>query len=108
MRQDRIKSQSRGADRIVRRPMNKFAIKYSMAYRRCSLLPAAGHRRAGLLVRSELVGAFDRHQFGQPRACAVDARFDGADRAAANMSSLLVRKSRSADQDEGLALVRRQ
>src|SRR3981189_2109012 len=69
---------------------------------------AAAEHRLELAVGAEIVDALDRHQLGQARAGAIDAALDRTDRAAANSSRFLVGKSRSADQDEGFALIRGQ
>src|SRR4051812_47836789 len=76
--------------------------------RRRSASAAAAEHRLELAVGTEIVDALDRHQLGQARTGAIDAALDGADRAAANSSRFLVGKTRSADQDESLALIRGQ
>ena len=69
---------------------------------------AAGQHRAGGAVRAEIVDAVDRQQVRKPRPCAVDPALDGADRAAANRRRVLVGEARSANQNQRLALIRRQ
>src|ERR1700674_4186056 len=73
-----------------------------------STAAAAAEHRLELAVGAEIVDALDRHQLGQACAGAVDAALDRTDRAAADPGRFLVGKSRRADQDEGLALIRRQ
>ena len=65
------------------------------------------HRTRGV-IRPEVVDALDRQQLGKPAAGAVDAALDGADRAFADFGGLLVGKAGRADQDQRLALIRRQ
>src|SRR6202050_4666158 len=69
---------------------------------------AAGENGASGPVRPEIIDAVDGEQVGEPGAGAVDAALDGADGAAANPRGVLVGEARGADQDQGLALVRRQ
>src|SRR5664280_3359 len=98
-----VASRSRRASILPSRQMNNLA-----RIGDSGLFAAPGHHGAGLLVRAEFVGILDRHQFGQPRARAVDARLDGADGAATDSGGFFVRESRGPDQYERLALVGRQ
>jgi hypothetical protein len=66
---------------------------------RLAHIDGAGNDRATRLIRAEFVGPFDRQQFGKPDPRAIDAAFDRADGAAANISSLFVREARSGDKD---------
>src|SRR5436309_3414246 len=75
---------------------------------RRSAAAGGGQDRAGRLIGTEVVGALDREQFGEPGARAVDAALDGADRAIADGGCLLVGETRRAHQHRRLALVGRQ
>lgn len=54
------------------------------------LFPTAGQNRAGLLVRSEVFGAVHIENFSESGARSIDARFDGADSATANVGCFFV------------------
>src|SRR6185295_14986891 len=76
-------------------------------YRR--LAAAAGrHDGAGRLVRAEVFRALDREEIGEARARAIDAALDGAHGAFADRRRFLVGEAGGADEDQRLALIRRQ
>jgi hypothetical protein len=50
----------------------------------------AAQHRARRAVGAEVVGVVDVEQVGEPGAGAVDAAFDGADRALANLSGFFI------------------
>src|SRR5262247_2079704 len=62
----------------------------------------------GRPVGTEIVDAVDREELGETRPRAAHAALDGADRAFADLGGLLVGEARRTDQDQRLALVRRQ
>src|SRR5512132_1715989 len=70
--------------------------------------PAGSHDGAGGLVRAKIFGTLDREQIGQARARAIDAALDRADGAFADRRSFLVGEAGGADEDQRLALIRRQ
>src|ERR687883_529244 len=53
-----------------------------------SHLIVAGEHRAGRKIRTEILHAFDRQQFREPAARAIDAALDRTNRAAANLRRL--------------------
>src|SRR5581483_1562876 len=75
---------------------------------RTTVLPVPANDRAHSLIGAEILGAVDIKQRGELRARAIDAAFDGADRAAADRRRVLIGEAACADQDQRLALVLRQ
>jgi hypothetical protein len=71
---------------------------------------SAGSRndRLGGRVRPELARRRHAEHFGQFHSGAIDTALDGANRAARDVGRFLIGEARCSDQNQGLALVRRQ
>jgi len=66
---------------------------------------APGEEPAGSLIGGKVLRARNRHQFGQTVTGPVDAAFDGADRATANLGRFLVREAGRPDEHQRFALI---
>src|SRR5262245_31171374 len=73
-----------------------------------TLAASAGEDGASRAIGPEVVDRVDRHELGETRAGAADAALDGADRTFADLGRLLVGEAGRTDQDQRLALIRRQ
>ena len=82
--------------------------RWSRPRARCASGAAAVRRHCPTSPHAIVRLASCRHQFVEARAGAVDAAFHGADGTAGDVGGILVGEAFGADQDERLALIRRQ